>query len=536
MDRRLFILFALFFLCFGCGKKEFVPQTEESGEPRTVTISLSSKSMMDQDDSYDGYAFHNVLVIIADPSKGNMVVASKFVDEVPDGAGGHEHWDEKEVVFERIQIGAYKVYAYANIDHTAAQLPGQYIEDIEGALDVGDILPTDRQAATFSGTDVPGPPRFDGEKRRGTSGILMTGFADLDVGVTHSSASVQLLRMVTRLNVYVNNHGDYPLQLNRLWFSDFNASATYLLDHRSGAFPGIPTGNVYRAVPAFDSSELVEGVARGPIVIDPNGRDSLVYSANIYENARTLDGSGNPFEYRIFGEATMNGVTKTIHLKNCELLTYAQVNGMSVNAVRPVMLVCPKTSNGKLFRKDLTKGATFKGGNKEFVTNFVKTYTDDEAYIFYLKKTAASTYSFYSDAACTNLITISKIDSFTLSRGTFVTGSEATSIGFANTDLCNFTSPGGKLLYNNNGILAVTTSPSQKEYQFAVYNPLVEEGSLLQIVDNETAQVSVLRNMLRNQELNIIVNVYYNAQEFSFNFYVENAYWEPGHTMTHIFK
>lgn len=523
-------------LCLGCGKKDFVPRTEESGGYGTVTISLSSKADMDQEDSYDGYAFHNVLVIIADPSKNNRVVASKFVDEVPDGAGGHEHWDRKVVTFERIQIGAYKVYAYANIDHTAAQAPGSYIEDVEGALSVGDILPTDRAAATFSGTDIPGPARFDGQKRLGTSGILMTGFADLDVGVTSSSASVQLLRLVTRLNVYVNNHGDYPLQLDRLWFSDFNASSTYLLDHRSGDRPQLPAGNVYRAVPSFDSSELVEGVARGPIVIAPNGRDSLVYSASIYENARTVDGSGNPFEYRIFGEATMQGVTKSIHIKNCELLTYAQVNGMSVNAVRPVMLVCPKTSNGKLFRKDLTKGATFKGGNKEFVTNFVKTYTDDDAYIFYIKKTAASTYSFYADAECTNIISISTVDSFTLSRGTFVTGSEATSIGFANTDLCNFTSPGGKLLYNNNGVLAITTSPSQKEYQMAVYSPLLEEGSLLKIVDNETAQVSVLNCMLRNQELNIIVNVYYNAQEFNFNFYVENAYWEPGHTMTHIFK
>ena len=509
-------------LCLGCRKEDPAPSPVESVETGSVTIRLSTKSG-DRGvaaDSYDGHAFHDVLVIIADLN--NNVVASQFVDEVDDGLGGHEHWEEKEVTFQRIQIGAYKVYAYANIDHTAAQVTGEYIEDIEGSLVRGQTLPVDRLVKTFTGTDVPGPARFDGQKRLGVSGILMTGFADLDVGVTSSSCTVELLRMVTRVNVYFNNHGDYPLYLKNLSFSNFNASTTYLLDHRDNGRPGIPQANVYRAMPSFDST--VEGAA---IEIAPNGRDSLVYSTNVYENDA-------PVEYRIFGTAEMNGVTKTIHVKNCELLTYSQVNGMAKNAVKPVMMVCPKISNGKIMKADNSKAANFNGGNKEYVNNFVKSYSDDEAYIFYLKKTANSTYSIYKDAACTENIGIGGT-SYTLSRGT---RNLANSYGYANADLCRFAVGGNYLSLDgaNNSIMGTNSSADAAECQWAIYHPLTEEGSRLKIIDNETAQVSLLDCMLRNQELNIIVNAYYNAAEGIFNFDVDNSYWSPGHTMTHIFK
>ena len=538
------IIMSLSLLCLACRKTEPVETVIDPSRTSTVTISLSTKAdrgAMDQEDSYDGHAFHNVLVIIADPNNGNRVVDSKFIDEIPDGQGGHEHWSDTTVVFERIQIGSYKVYAYANIDHTAEQDPNNLIEDNEGRLNKGEVLPTnDRQIIRFTGTDIPGPVRFDGQKRRGTSGILMTGFSDLDVGVIESSGTVELSRLVSRLNVYINNHGSSSLYLKNLHFSDFNASDSYLLGRRlPNGKPDIPSNNFYRPLPAFDST--VEGA---PIEVLANGRDSLVYSANIYENARTLDDNGDPFEYRIFCEAEMNGVTKTLHIKDVELLSYDFINNMSVGQVDTVIMVCPKRGQGKIINSHGSKAGNMNGGNKEYVTNFIKAYAEDTNFIFYLKKEDDTYYTFYKDCVngvYQNPLSVSNVSLFSLEQGRFVNNTNAqncTSFDFTADDLCNFKSPGNKYLQHNNGVLRIQSlSTSDVNCQWALFKPRIEEGSIMKLVDNKTSQVSVLDCMFRNQELNVILNVYYNEVQGEFDFYVDNTYWgSTPHEIGHIFK
>lgn len=523
--KKLFGIFVVLLLLSGCRKElESVEETTPSGFS-DVTITFTTKSdRSTADDSFDGLAFHNLLVLLVDVD--NKVYAKEWIPTVYESgnSGDHEHWDRKTVTFERVQIGTYTVYAYANIDHEIHQISGAEIDEVELQMVQGDTFLPDRELASYAANtdDVPGFPLFNGQKKFASIGMIMTGYNTLDVGVTSASCEVPLLRTVTRLNVYINNHSDQSCFLKNLHFSNFNASHTYLLDHRVNGHPGIPAANVYRPLPSFDYQ--VEG---GMIEILPNGRDSLVYSTVLYENENTA------IEYKIFGEAEMDGNTKTIHVKDTELKTKNNVNSMAVNDVWPILLVNPLTNNGKIVGNSSPKSANFKGGNKAYVTNFVKSYSDDEAFIFYLKKTDSSHWSFYRDAACTDICTWGGVNSFTLAQGTFTNGN---SYDFANEDLCNFKTSNGYFLYNTGTTTLNTRSATSKECQWAIYRPKVSEGSTLRLVDNETGQVSVLDRMLRNQELNIILNVYYNQTMGVFDFDVDNTYWTGGHTMTHIFK
>ena len=497
----------------GCRQDVMKGNTE--AEYGNLSLTFSTKSTAA--DSYDGHAFHNLLVILTD--KSNRVYASKWIDEVPTGATTHEHWDEKTVNFELVQIGSYNIYAYANIDNTDYPVNGSPIESVEKLYTKGDDLDPDRELAVLSSSAVPGAARFDGQKSEPSYGMILAGKGTVDVGVISSADSVALLRPFCRLNVYVNNHADMPVTLKSLSFSKFNASRTYLFDHSENGHPGIPTGNSYRNLPEFN----------GSIVVLANGRDSLVYSTLLYENENTATG----FEYRLFGSAEMNGVTKSIEVKNVNLKTYSNINSMSTGSSMPILLVNPLTNNGKIVGNTSVKSANFKGGNKNYVTNFVKSYSDDSDFIFYLKKTDSSHYSFYRDEDCTNVCTWGGVTSFTLAQGTFTSGN---SYDFANSDLCNFKASNGYYLYNTGTTTLNTRSGANKECQWAIYEPSIVDGSPLRVVDNKTGQVSVLNKMFRNQELNIIINVYHNQAAGHFDFDVDNAYWTGGHTMTHIFR
>lgn len=64
------------------------------------------------------------------------------------------------------------------------------------------------------------------------------------------------------------------------------------------------------------------------------------------------------------------------------------------------------------------------------------------------------------------------------------------------------------------------------------------KGSTLKFIDNETAQVKALSSMTRNQELNVVMNVYYEEILREFNFTVDNVYWTDGnaHKPSHQFN
>ena len=51
------------------------------------------------------------------------------------------------------------------------------------------------------------------------------------------------------------------------------------------------------------------------------------------------------------------------------------------------------------------------------------------------------------------------------------------------------------------------------------------EGSQLKLIDNATHQVTPLTYMVRNWDLNVVLNVYYGVDDIDINFRVDNYYW-----------
>lgn len=56
------------------------------------------------------------------------------------------------------------------------------------------------------------------------------------------------------------------------------------------------------------------------------------------------------------------------------------------------------------------------------------------------------------------------------------------------------------------------------------------------MVDPETSLPVPLTSMKRNQDLTVVVNVYYQELEGSFTLSVDNIYWSNGHTSSHTFE
>lgn len=494
-----------------------VEETQQgSGIYRDVTISVGTKSSdpLTANDAKDGSAFSNLLVIMTDMS--NNVVARAFKDY------SSEYLDYDEVYFERIEIGTYKIFAYANIYNYTPQDSEHYIENEEKA-DATTVINEYRTLKTLSGDGVtPGQFYTDGKKSTGIGNIILSGQSTMTVGVTNSTGSIDLLRTACRLNVYVNNHADTIITLNNLSFSNFNPSKMYLLGHTQDNRPEIPDGNTYRSMPSINPTSHPDGID-----ILPNCRDSLVYSVLLFENNRT----DNDFEYRIYVTANRKGTPQTLHENDAIPISPSEISGMDVNDVFPgVLMVNPLLSNGKIMKGTASKSANFNGGNINYVNSFVKKYADNESFFIYIKKVDATHYNFYKDFSCTSLV-------FNSGPYTIVEGvrKNDNSYGFTAAELVQFKNDSNKYLYNNSGNFGVKSNSDQTT-QWTFYNPVNIPGSSLIVVDNVTGQPTPLSYMLRNQELNVILNAYYNQEEAQFDFFVDNTYWTEPHSMTHTFR
>ena len=81
-----------------------------------------------------------------------------------------------------------------------------------------------------------------------------------------------------------------------------------------------------------------------------------------------------------------------------------------------------------------------------------------------------------------------------------------------------------KNTYSNNG---------NRRWAFYEVDP---DGSVMKLIDNETSQVTRLTQMVRNQELNVVLNVYRGVVSGDFDFYVDNVYWTNPSESGHVFQ
>lgn len=277
--RRIVIICSLvvaaIVLATGCRQIDPAPATGD------LLLSISAGEMGTKaptDDQKEGKEFQKLLVIITDDQ--NKFLQGKYVP-MTSPADILEN-----IEFTGLPTGkTYKVFAFANIDH-ATWSPGFNLEQIENQdfssiLEGEDKLLKVNQLLTLSSGDVPNYPS--------ESGMLLTGWQEVFVGVNKNLGTITLRRPVLRLNVLVRNRTGKEITLTNLHFSEFNTTKAFLLDHwTTEGVPVVPGTPSYTALyPIHTSgSDPTE-----PIIIpaSPTEEDELVYSTLLFENAATAE-------------------------------------------------------------------------------------------------------------------------------------------------------------------------------------------------------------------------------------------------------
>lgn len=548
----MLILLSFLLLATACRREYAVPR--EEGGRGSLRLSLRSGGPATKaGEMAEGLAFEDVLVVIADLEGNVKGLVYKAYPYLPTGEDDIQRAELSEtpvkdsLFFEDLELGEYQVYAYANTGHTAWQVSGSTIADIERQLVPGtSVLDSLRTLAVLSGTDTPAAP---------ADKMLLTGHKKFFIGVSSNSEEVDLLRPVVRFNVFVHNHTEYELTLKDLSFSNFNASVSYLLGHgdESGA-PLVPGGaeQVYRPLPAYDSSAPVTIPAVLDADDDPDDAQGrkLVYTQYLYENRA-------PSVYRMYAQVALTPdgegapVVKDLYSHGVRLLPYEDVAAMQAGDSKQVIFCNPNTNNGRFFgiaaaSSFSTIAATYNFEESYFTrAGEMLNWATRDYYVLTLSKDADGRYHLgrpgmpmFYEVAIGGGSQRNGEAGLSLAQGSVPTATDYPISTEFTGYLCRFQDSQHRYLYHQNEKLWVQTGNTARgDRQWAFYEvyPL---GSDLRIIDNETSQVKRITYMRRNQELNVVMNVYFEEFDRQFRFEVENTYWseEAAHDMYHLFK
>lgn len=261
----LFVISAVL-ITVGCRRIESVGDTADL-ELHISTGNIDTKATLEE-----GEQFTNLLVVTKD---ANNTVQRKYVELSSSS-------DFTNVVFENLAAGECRVYAFANIGHTAWLANADDITKIKnGTVSID----PDQTLKVLSAPAVPS------NVPDGTA-MLLTGQQIVNVRIdVKNIGEVTLYRPVARLNVSLRNHTKKPITLNSLIFSKFNADRTYLLPRLGSAgIPEVPTETEYGPFPSLPNADLEVAA----------GNSETVYSKLLYENL-------SDDEYRVMADVTLDG-------------------------------------------------------------------------------------------------------------------------------------------------------------------------------------------------------------------------------------
>ncbi len=569
--------------------KEAVPGEAQSGygsiELRldsSNSIRLETKSLTPEEELLEGLRFNNVLVILVNNS--GKVVSNVYKTYPYTNQGGSDIQDSEvatsvtnDVIhFDHLLPGDYHVYAYANINATEWQKTGgDLITAQEKAVAAGDsfsgFLNRELLSLTSAGTDVPADP---------SSSMLLTGHKTIPVGLSVVDKTLDLTRPLVRFKVTVRNHTRFPVSVDELRFSHFNPDKAYLLDHRDASgIPSVPAGITYRPMPAFGTS-----------VGDDNSvaanDEEVIYQRLMYENVY----SG---VYKIYTTLTLNRSSES-SLNNLQLslgdhpfgvIDFNTLSEMDNNEEVNVLVTNPQISprSGRIFA--YISSDNYMAWESAGYANYDGYYTRakaiyDQASYTYTEFTDATTQGYaawdgisanpkednnfsYSGVRSDYFHRLSKsnglftIDGLAINESAKgrVTGTAISGFRIEAGAVVKDKNPpvGGKLvrfINNSNGkYLQANTNynanvPKQKESnfmwvsggtnqdrQFMLFGKYMSGGILKRILKDNNKEVP-LTYMARNEEINVVINVYYADQEGEITFVVDNSHWTGAGTTT----
>ena len=517
MRTRILSIFTLLALLLtGCVE----PLSEEDKATGTLTLEIASGGFDVATKAYtptlqNGDRFTNLLVLVI--NKAGVVVNSRSLT--------FTEAQEKQVLsFEHLPIGNYYVYAYANIDHTSWQAEGTVI-------DAAHFDPAQQLKKLTGNHDTPPAPT--------TTGMLLTGHNAVSVGVQQNKGRVELQRPVARFNVWVYNHTGYPITLDTLYFSDFNADQGYLLGRlKADGQPDIPEGTTYRPLPPYDGRHP----STVPAASGAEPGEMRVYQQLLYENQ-------GADAYRMYASVSMNGMTKKLVTNGVELMPFTRIHDMQPGDTVNVLLVCPNTNDGAFYgwdTRDVPAAHKIIGypaalSYEAFYQQYAEDVLANPLSLYFrmtLKKTETG-YRFFQEDTEINVfdralelpeVSIREANVETLDSSYPISSEFAghlvhfTVTGSDNKEYIVFAKTSRRTNYQLAKEKSSNNLLKKGDHMFALYevNP---EGSQLKLIDNETHQVTPLTYMVRNWDLNVVLNVYYGVDDIDINFRVDNYYW-----------
>lgn len=539
MRRFAFISAILIAVLSGCSKEGV---EKGRGSLRLSLNQLDASFETKAGTPEEGYAFHNLLVILTD-EQGRAI--DKIYKEYTSPLPTHD-----EVSFVSLEVGTYRVYAYANIDHvdwqdgTIASIEKE-IQTLKDDLVAGN-LDTDHTLKDFSSGTAPALPA-EGQP------MLLTGQTTVPVGVSVNEAEIALLRPVARLNVRINNHTPFALKVKDLSFSEFNASKSYLLPHRDedGRYV-LPPGSDYISLPALENEVTI------PVPSSSAESDDgeMVYSTLLYESEAP--------SYKMYikvelqDEASGNPIRELRNAsgRSGRLMTREEILAMTPGQSKSVLLLNPQyNGNGRMLGWNgssiMLKSAPSIKEPAEY-QNWVDASLLEsgiEKYFITLTKLENGKYRFiFADGhnLFDNLTTSDKTNSGTgnevsVENKNWATGKQI-STAFDPNLIRLSTVVSNKSYYlwiDNNTSIKLHSGSNHQTRHWALYELTdVIDGVTLKYVENESHQERLLTRIGRNQDLSLMLNVYYVDFDTQFNFRVENTWWtdEGGHKMTHTFE
>ena len=556
-------------LLAGCAGKSGLPGSVERGDIRLHLSSLEATiETRAEETPQEGYAFHNLLVVLTDDH--GRVIDKVYKDYPYTPVSGDLQTAmgalpaEDVIYFQNLGVGTYHAYAYANIDHTAWQVSGETIAEVEKNLHTlkheGETvsLNTGRTLKEITDGTAPAMPQTDP--------MLLTGQVDVPVTVQVNEADLPLLRPVLRLNVFVNNTTPFDVNVLDLRFSLFNATKTYLLDHRTSAgLPVVPDGTQYVSLPALSGSVRVPAKSEEGGNEGDDNEGALVYSTLLYENAADA--------YKIFMEMDMQD-PQAVHSNRTLGNTVYNVNLLDPDEIptvtgesKTVMLVNPQGSGsgvvigydetGFLFRKS----PTIKEVDDYYTwLNYIVHSTDMSPYFLRLERLADGSYGLYTADGHNifdNLEYLTKDQKTYRANG--ATGLKIKKVrevdanrtwsqianGFRPYLLrfwCNTSATENYDAYlwnHNQTALRTYADATNQARQWVLYEVSSEqEGLPINYIEKGTNKTKPLTYMSRNREYNLTIDVLYVEFKTQFEFRVENTWWTDagGHTSEHYFE
>lgn len=575
--KTILLLFAAILTAVSC-RREPLPQDGLGG----IVLSLNSHNALcletkgTAEDLVDGSLFNNVLVVLTDDS-------GKIVGKAYRDYSGNPK-DEDVIEFRAILPGNYHAYAYANIDATQWQDSGALIsskeKNVSNGASFSEFLERELLALSPSGTSSPLNP---------SGSMLLTGKLDIAVGLSVVTGVLELLRPVVRFKVTVNNNTPFPLTVNSLSFSKFNPDKAYLLDHRNASgIPEIPAGVTYRDLPAFNPSSPsatvaaeTEGTIYTTYLYENAAPTYQIFTAlTLDRSAELLDDLSIPG----FGVIDYNTLAS---LEEDESLNVLVINPRS--AVRSGRLYYGIGTANKLawescgyayFSDMLARARAIYDENPSFEYksfNHSGWKSNQSGYAGWTgnindaaqtSNSQGNKYAFnYTGARSSYFKTITRyrdgdnffyridglaecpvesgdtsIDGLQLDHGLKPGAANRYPTGLETKDLVRFKLYDNVYLASNNAFYANSEEEAKEcklefldydsgddgfksNFQFVLIGQQKITGHPLNRILKENNKEVPLTYMARNEEINVIINVFYSNQEGNLSFVVDNSHW-----------